>query len=556
VANEFIVARQASDVSHPNQLETPVLGASVARNGMLLSIGAGVVGVLSYAVTLVMANALKPADFSQFAAAQTMLSVVGIVTSALVPVPLSQAVTAHPQGSEQRRDAMAFAGMVSVIVGCAAALLAGGVTLGFGSASLAAVVALSAFVLFIGEAPSGWIQGELLFARYTVRSVGEIVIRLIFSLLVVMLAWGAPGAVLGFAMGGLALLITPRSFLRDLTWRPRVLREKWRWAETSDIALTLCVVSILVGIDVVLVAFLAGGSTGAAGFQALASIAKAPVYVAAGTVLVVFPLLRRPGVAANGVLTDALRFFGQLALVACAVIATAPHSLVALVMPERYHSSFALLPWLALSGLGYAALTVLATVLLALRAYRRCQFGLLTSSVLVLSGLFLGWNWGGVPGVAIGCAVSGVGAACVLIVMARPLLPPRSGITAAKGLAGAACLAILLKLAGHQAPLWLMAVLATGLIVLAQLYKRNSNDMSRGMRVWRRSRVPGRMSRFPGRRPAIEISDEMQIGGHADGKVLAGPKVAGALASFFICLAIALAVRAMVSRVARSTRSR
>ncbi|WP_298253431.1 lipopolysaccharide biosynthesis protein [uncultured Arthrobacter sp.] len=466
--------------------QASVASAGVARYGTLLSMAAGVVGVLSYVITIVMANALEPAAFSQFAAAQVMLGMVGIVTSALVPLPLSQAVTAHPPGSEARRDAVAFGVAVSVLVGLLAALVTGAITAGLGSASTAAFVALSAFVLFVGAAPSGWIQGDLRFVRYTVKSVGEVLIRLVFSFLVVVFAWGAPGAVLGFAVGGLALLVTPRSFLQDLTWRPRVLRQRWRWAETSDIASTLCIVSVLVGIDVVLVAFLDGGSTAAAGLQALASIAKAPVYVAAGTVIVVFPLLRKPGADATAILTDALRSFGRLSLVACAVIATVPHALVALVLPEQYHASLTLLPFLALSGLGYAALTVLATVLLALRAYRRCQLGLVAASALIVGSIFLGWDRGGVEGIAIGCAVGALASAGVLTIIAFPLLPPTSGRMAIKGFIVAACFAVLLEVTQAQPVLWVATVVIAGLMILAQLRERGPMDVIRGTRLWRR----------------------------------------------------------------------
>ncbi|MFP3835810.1 hypothetical protein, partial [Chryseobacterium sp. SIMBA_028] len=89
-----------------------------------------------------------------------------------------------------------------------------------------------------------------------------------------------------------------------------------------------------------------------------------------------FPLLRRPGVDVSRVLAAAFASFGQLAVVAFAIIATAPHAMAGLIIPEKYHGSLALLPWLAAAGLGYAVLTVLATLLLALRAYRRCQLGL------------------------------------------------------------------------------------------------------------------------------------------------------------------------------------
>jgi hypothetical protein len=364
---------------------------------------------------------------------------------------------------------MAFAALVSVIAGLVAALITGFVISGVSSPTTAALVALASFVLFMGAAPSGWFQGELRFVRYTLKSLGEISTRFLFSLLVVAFSWGTPGAVFGFAMGGLALLVTPRSFLKDLTWRPQVLRQKWRWAETAGIACTLCVVSVLVGIDVVIIAFLDGGSAAAAGFQALASIAKAPIYVAAGTVIVVFPLLRRPGVQVNAVLRAALRSFGRLALFACAVIATAPQALIAWALPQRYHDSLVLLPWLALSGLGYASITVLVTVLLGVRAYRRCQLGLGLASVLVPSGLFIGWATDGVSGLAVGCAAASVLAAAALAAISYPVLPPRSGRLAARGCVMAGGLFLCLQVVSEQPIVWLLVVILAGLYVLAQL---------------------------------------------------------------------------------------
>lgn len=287
--------------------------AKVAENSGFLSIAAGIVGVLSYACTLLMANLLPTVEYTQFAACAMLLGVVGIVASAMVPLPLSHFVTAHPAGSEERRDGIAFSVFVSLLAGLAAALITGVLALGFATPALAAAVAVAALVIFMVAAPSGWLQGELRFKWYAFTTVGEVGLRLAFSMLAIAVAWNAAGAVAGFGVGAVALVAVPWSFYKDLTWRPRVLREKWRWEETADIASVLCVVSVLVGTDVVAVAFLAQGSPDAAGFQALATIAKGPVYVAAGTALVAFPLLRRPGVNVREVLGSAFASFGQLA---------------------------------------------------------------------------------------------------------------------------------------------------------------------------------------------------------------------------------------------------
>lgn len=384
--------------------------------------------MVSYACTLLMANMLGgTADYTQFAAAAMILGVVGgIVANAMVPLPLSHVVAVHPEGSEERRNGVAFSVFVSCLAGIAAAAITGGVTLALATPALAAAVALAAFVIFVVNAPAGWLQGELRFTWYAVSTIGgEVVLRLIFSLLVIVMAWGgAAGAVLGFVAGGcLAPLVVPWSFYRDLRWRPRVLLEKWRWAETSDIASVLCIVSVLVGIDVVVVGFLDNGSVEAAGFQALATIAKGgPVYVAAGTALVAFPLLRTPGVKVGEVLGASFASFGQLVVVAFAIIATAPPLMSGVIVPQKYHGSLGLLPWLAASGLGYAVLMVLATILLAMRAYRRCQIGLACACLLVIGGLWIGWQLNAVSGMAVGSAIGAVTAGLVLTLLARPVL--------------------------------------------------------------------------------------------------------------------------------------
>jgi hypothetical protein len=260
-----------------------------------------------------------------------------------------------------------------------------------------------------------------------------------------------------------------------------------RTTETGDIALTQCIVAVLVGADVVVVALLDNGSTLAAGFQALATLAKGPIYVAAGTVLVAFPLLRTPGARIGEILTAALRSFGQLALLASAVIATVPVGLAILVLPERYVDALGMMPWLAAAGLGFATLTVLATVLLALRAYRRCQLGLLLACVLVTAGLLLGWEIAGVTGLAAGSAIGSLLAAGALALIAFPLLPTGTVRMTLRGLALTAVLLVVLGLARPQPILWLVVVVITGVALLLSMrdgrLARHGIDRSAGRRV-------------------------------------------------------------------------
>jgi len=467
----------------------PEHDSKVARNSGFLAVSAGVVGAVSYACTLLMATMLETTEYTHFAAAAMILGVVGIVANALVPLPLSHVVAVHPEASEERRNGMAFSVYVSGLAGLAAAIVTGGVTLALATPALAAAVALAALAIFVANAPAGWLQGELRFTWYAVSTIGEVVLRFGFSLLVIWMAWGAGGAVLGFVAGCLAPLVIPWSFYRDLRWRPRVLLEKWRWAETSDIALVLCVVSVLVGVDVVVVGYLDGGSTAAAGFQALATIAKGPVYVAAGTALVAFPLLRIPGARTAEVLGASFASFGQLAVVAFAIIATAPPLLAGLVIPQKYHGSLGLLPWLAASGLGYAVLMVLSTILLAVRAYRRCQLGLACACFLVLGGLWVGWEVNAVAGMAVGAAIGAVAAGLVMAALARPVLAAANpGKGTRRFVILATALILILAVAAHLQPLlWLAIAMISGVSVLAHqrglLPRRNDFKLRRRQRA-------------------------------------------------------------------------
>ena len=110
------------------------------------------------------------------------------------------------------------------------------------------------------------------------------------------------------------------------------------------------------------------------------------------------------------VLTPALHSFEALALTAAVVLATVPRSLVMLFLPEKYLGSTVLLPQLAAAGLGYGAITVLATVLLALRMTRRTYVALAAATVLLAAGLGVGWALHGVNGMAAGAAIGALSA--------------------------------------------------------------------------------------------------------------------------------------------------
>ena len=166
------------------------------------------------------------------------------------------------------------------------------------------------------------------------------------------------------------------------------------------------------------------------------------------------------------VLTPALHSFEALALTAAVVLATVPRSLVMLFLPEKYLGSTVLLPQLAAAGLGYGAVTVLATVLLALRMTRRTYVALAAATVLLAAGLGVGWALHGVNGMAAGAAIGALSATLVLAVLAAPALPRGTLGSTARTTLVAAVLLVVLLLTARIPVLWLVCAAVGGLLAL------------------------------------------------------------------------------------------
>ncbi|MDL5155689.1 glycosyltransferase family 4 protein [Actinomycetospora termitidis] len=452
----------------------------------LLSASGGLVGLLSYAVTLVMAHLLDAAAYTAFAAAVAVVGTAGVASAALIPFPLAHVVRAHPDGHPERRAATAFAVGVSVLVGLVAAVVLGLVVGPVSDVPTALAAAVSGLALFAVAPIWGFLQGEDRFGRYAALTVGEVAVRLVASVVAVVVGAGAWGAVGGFAVGALAILAvsaTPRTGpFRGLRFATitRALADRARWAETGGVAVTQAVLSALAAADAVVVALAVTDATASAGYQAISTLAKAPVYVAVGTALVSFPVLR----VAHGRdrelrMREALVSFVRLVVPAAAVVATVPGALVGIVLPERYLPSVALLPVLAVMGVGLGATTVLASLLLAVRARRALTVSLSLAVVALAVGLALGASGAlaGLPlvpddpaGPLAAGAASGalVGAVAVAVFGAahrpRRIAPdPGLGRAAAVGVLYAAVVTVVLAAARSSVPLWLLAVVVLGL---------------------------------------------------------------------------------------------
>jgi len=433
----------------------------------LLSGTAAVIGAVSYATTVVMAHLVPSSGYIAFAAVVSLLATAGITAEALVPLPLAAAVRQHPAGSPSRRQGLAFAVTVSMAGGVVAAVVLGAVTALFAGPAIVAVCAAAAFALFATTPTWGLLLGESRVGTYAVTKVVEVTVRATCAVTAIVLGWSVGSALGSFLIGFVVVTaVGLRAGGSDLGWQPNAMRDRSRWLETSGLAAVQLSLSGLGGLDIVLAAVVVHDPTSAAGYQAIAALTKGPLYVAAGAILISYPLLRAGGDRAGEILRACLRSFARLAVPTTAVLATVPVAVAAIALPRTYLGSLRELPWLAVAGFGYATLTVVVLTLLSRGAAGRCTAAVVGAVVVHTSALLIGWRLGSTHGLAVGSTIGALTAATVAGLAAAPLLPRWCARTMLRGLAATGLLITALLLARPSPVGWLTVAVAAGVVVV------------------------------------------------------------------------------------------
>jgi hypothetical protein len=198
------------------------------------------------------------------------------------------------------------------------------------------------------------------------------------------------------------------------------------------------------------------------------------VYIAAGTVVLSFPLVRTADTSTSpAVIRTLFGSFYRLAIPAAAIVATTPHAVALLLLPGQYADSLSVLPWLAVAGLGCGTVMVAAIILLARRANRQLFWALGAATICLAAGLLLGWIGGAVHGLAIGVTGGSLAAAATLLLAVRPLLPRRAKRQPSAGILSLGLMAGVLCILQPYPVLWLPVAAIIALLALTRNGKRS-----------------------------------------------------------------------------------
>jgi O-antigen/teichoic acid export membrane protein len=342
--------------------------------------------------------------------------VLSAVTVARVTIPwvLAQAL-ARARSDAERGDAGRFAIITGTGGGIVAAGVVAGVAAGFAGPATATALALTTLCFYVTSVPAGRLQGEERMRTLSLLGVAEVVLKTVVGVtLVVACGWGATGALAGFGVGLLPLLLwwpaLPRGSGRP--WRSASVN-RGLWRRALGIARVQGLVALMAAVDVVLVILLPTDRSAAASYQASVTLSRVPLFVASAVSIAFFPALSRRRADAS-LSAGAVRMYVIAALPLAVVVATAPSPVLTTVFPAGYSMMGVLTAFTAVTGFAIGAINLVVTFSQAVDDYacvRRQAVGLLGYTLALL----LGWRIDGVHGMAVGGAVGSVGALLLLV---------------------------------------------------------------------------------------------------------------------------------------------
>jgi O-antigen/teichoic acid export membrane protein len=433
----------------------------VAHGARWITLAFVVVGLLNYGYALLLTRLLNVAAYSRFAAGQGLILWASTVATVCVPWVLAQGL-ARARTEPERNSVTRFAKLVSVASGVTAGALTGVIALRFAAPSAVLALAISTFVIFLGTTTTGWLQGTERMRSLAVLYVAENVVKNGAGVALVVLArQGDTGALAAFGIGGLVMLArwprTPRS--SGLRGGGTGLARRELWGRAARIAGAQSMVSLFVALDVVLVAVLPGNRALAASYQASATLARIPLFVAGAVATAFFPSMSR-GESGGALAARALRMYAAVTLPVAAILITVPGHLLALIFPAQYGAVAMLLKFTAVTGFGAGGISLVIAFFQAADDYS-CLTWLGVGLAGYAADLVVGWLIDGITGLAVGGAVGTVSA---LLLTGYHLVQSQGyAVLSRVALAEPVIAAAVLTVVRPHLYLWLAAALLVGL---------------------------------------------------------------------------------------------
>jgi glycosyltransferase involved in cell wall biosynthesis/O-antigen/teichoic acid export membrane protein len=335
----------------------------IRRNAGWLTLSTLAGGGLNFLYALALTWLLPPRQYPIFAGTQALLVVCGTAAAASVPWMLSQRL-ARTSPHSVRRDAIAFAVVLTAVQGVLAAVVVGMVASGLarGLAALPLVASTSALAIFAAATSGGYLQGQQRFGRLAVLLTAEVALKVVVGVLLVRAGAGPVGAIAGFGVGGLALVaVAAPPLLREFQPRLRSFGDRALWQLLLGLTGIQVGLVTLINLDLIVGSLIGPDTASLAGYQVAVILSRAPYYLASALSIAVFTKIASRHATVQGVMGSTATILVAGVIPVAIAVATLPPALARVFLPHSYPAAVEwFLPYTAAAG-AVAALNNLAT---------------------------------------------------------------------------------------------------------------------------------------------------------------------------------------------------
>ena len=416
--------------------------SGVARHATLMVGSTVLVAVLNYALNIILGWALPVEEYGRVGVSQTLIFICVWFLSAGFPWVVTRAIaqernsespvtnfesSSHPISEEGHawrvyKTAWVANTLLSAVVVALLVVAFGWRWLPLEAAygPLIIMVAITVGALGIGSVSNAGLQGLLRFERISAVRIIEAVANILVSITLVVLGFGAAGALGGFAVSAVVVCLLNIWFMRDRHfWHTK----GWGGFGTVRAALpmTLAVFGgvLLSNIDLLAVKFLSEQGTSdllSGGYQVAAVLARAPLFIGTALVSTFYPRIAQEAGGPNEgrAARELLRWLAVGVLPLNTILVVGAPAVVLFFFPQQYAGSA---PILSILGLGSAGLVVAGALAAILQGLHRASLPAMVMSLAVALQL-VGLAWlvpaNGAMGAASASALASI-LACVLL---------------------------------------------------------------------------------------------------------------------------------------------
>ncbi|MFJ9723879.1 lipopolysaccharide biosynthesis protein [Streptomyces sp. NPDC101209] len=435
------------------------------------------IGALNYGYALLLTRLLDVDDFATYAAGQGLVLCAATIALVAIPWVLAQAL-ARARSQTDRGDAVRFAVVMAVTGGLVAGGVVALVATRFADAATVAALGVVTVLIYITRVSGGWLQGTERMRTLAGVLTGEAALKVVVGLfLVSVLGLGATGALAAFGIAALPLLIWwPYGMTRGGgRWaEARANRDLWRRA--VELGTVQSLVALMATIDLVLVTLLPAGAAATASYQASVMMGRAPLFLASAVSVAFFPALSRRRMG-TPLAANAMRMYLFVAFPLAAVYATTPPAVLDVIFPADYGLLSRLVMFTAVSGFAIGGINLVSTFFQAVND-QSCQSRQAAGVLLFVTGLVIGWQVGGVLGLAIGGCC---GAVVALLLLVRLLVRRQgAGVFAQLPLVEPVVLTCVLVALRPVPAAWLVAATVTGVTAAVRFLRHRATATAQG----------------------------------------------------------------------------